>query len=150
MRRGQIALEYLITYGWGFLLIIVTLGMLSYAGMLSPSNFLPPRCDFGVQLACEDFKVDTGTISLQFRNNFGEDVRIIGASVFYANATIAGGAQNVAEGNLSRVLVITPASTAQLVAGERVNVPVMITFERKNAASPPQHNVTGEISVIVQ
>ncbi len=37
-KKSQAALEFLITYGWAFLVILLMIGTLSYFGILSPSQ----------------------------------------------------------------------------------------------------------------
>ena len=46
-KKSQAALEFLTTYGWAFLIILIMIGALSYFGILSPSKLLPNRCNFG-------------------------------------------------------------------------------------------------------
>jgi len=51
-KKGQAALEFLSTYGWAFLVVLVMIGALSYFGVLNPSNFVPENCNFGSSLSC--------------------------------------------------------------------------------------------------
>ena len=46
-RKSQAALEFLTTYAWAFLIIIIMIGALAYFGVLSPSKLLPDRRNFG-------------------------------------------------------------------------------------------------------
>lgn len=39
--RGQAAMEFLITYGWVFLVILVAIGGFAYFGVVSPDNMMP-------------------------------------------------------------------------------------------------------------
>jgi len=74
MRRAQAALEFLTTYGWAFLVILVMIGALAYFGVLNPSNLLPPRCTFSPEISCLEQKISSTTNSLQFRfrNDLGQ------------------------------------------------------------------------------
>src|SRR3989338_8339003 len=57
-RKSQAALEFLTTYAWAFLVIIIMVGALAYFGVLSPSKLLPDRCNFGSEVGCnKDFLV---------------------------------------------------------------------------------------------
>ncbi|MCF7799188.1 hypothetical protein K9M74_04770 [Candidatus Woesearchaeota archaeon] len=56
-RTGQAALEFLTTYGWAFLVILVMIGALAGFGILTPSNFLPNRCNFASELSCYEHKL---------------------------------------------------------------------------------------------
>jgi hypothetical protein len=156
MRRGQAALEYLVTYGWGFIIIIVVIGALAYFGFLNPTRYIPARCAFGSQLECIDDKLEasgvSGKIYLKFRNNFGDDIKIVDA--FTADSrvtpTVQGaGSMVIAKGNTSSILVITlTAADEPLTQGDKVTVPLTITFQRN--PNGPLHNVTGEVFGQVQ
>ncbi|MBI3036442.1 hypothetical protein HYY73_01620 [Candidatus Woesearchaeota archaeon] len=45
--KGQAAMEFLMTYGWAILVVLVVIGALSYFGVLSPSTLLPEKCNEG-------------------------------------------------------------------------------------------------------
>jgi len=51
-KKGQAALEFLTTYGWAFLVVLVMIGALSYFGVLNPENYIPDSCNFGTVLSC--------------------------------------------------------------------------------------------------
>lgn len=44
MRKAQSAMEFLMTYGWAILAVMVALGALAYTGVINPMNFLPNSC----------------------------------------------------------------------------------------------------------
>lgn len=44
-RRGQQALEFLTTYGWAFLVVLVMIGSLWYFGVINPCTMLPEMGD---------------------------------------------------------------------------------------------------------
>ncbi len=44
MKKGQAAMEFLMTYGWAILVVIIAIGSLWYFGALNPSTFLPNQC----------------------------------------------------------------------------------------------------------
>ena len=56
-KRAQAALEFLTTYGWAFLVILIMIGTLAYFGILSPGKYLPNRCTFGSELQCIDYQI---------------------------------------------------------------------------------------------
>ena len=65
-RKGQAATEFLTTYGWAFLVILIMIGTLAYFGILKPSKLLPDRCNFGPEVNCLDFQISktVNTISI--------------------------------------------------------------------------------------
>lgn len=78
--KAQAALEYLVTYGWAFLVIIAAIAALSYFGLLSPEKYMPDKCDFGQQMSCVDQYIDTNhRVILRFKNNFGANITVVGA-----------------------------------------------------------------------
>ena len=77
-RKSQSALEFLTTYGWAFLIILIMVGALAYFGILNPSGLLPNRCNFGPEWECVDYQVTAGTstVRLKIKNNMGKPVTI--------------------------------------------------------------------------
>jgi len=163
IRQGQAALEYIITYGWGFIVILVVLGALAYFGFLNPSRYVPARCSFGVQLECADYRLlaassndeslrnnaDNGNVTIILRNNFGENIRVTklqtlnGASSATPNLLIAKGMTNITS------IELDATDEMLLVQGERMTVPLIITF-RRDTMGAPLHNITGDIFATVQ
>ncbi|MBS3137892.1 hypothetical protein J4232_05645 [Candidatus Woesearchaeota archaeon] len=85
-KRAQGALEFLMTYGWAFLVILIMIGALAYFGVLNPTKFLPDRCNFGTELSCKkgEFVVKaatTDTILAKLTNQFGTSIKVYGAKV---------------------------------------------------------------------
>ena len=85
-RKGQAALEFLMTYGWAFLVIMIMVGALAYFGILDPTRFLPDRCQFGTPLLCQDDRYtirdsDDGTVIAGLVNNYGSRIEVYGAEV---------------------------------------------------------------------
>ena len=76
--KSQAALEFLTTYGWAFLVIIIMISTLAYFGILSPGKILPSRCSFGSEFQCLDFQISaTGnTFKIRLKNNVGEPIDV--------------------------------------------------------------------------
>ena len=88
-RKSQAALEFLTTYGWAFLVILVMIGTLAYFGVLKPSRLLPDRCSVGPELECQDFQLSStdNTIKLRLKSNIGEPINIDSMVVSSESAT---------------------------------------------------------------
>ena len=111
-KKGQAAMEFLMTYGWAIVVVLAAIGALAYFGVLSPNKLLPDRTTFAAPLPNVDNAViiSTGnTIEVAFRNNKGVPVTIDlgtttltpGTGVTCANAVLTGtynGAAIVATG----------------------------------------------------
>ena len=75
--KSQAALEFLTTYGWAFLIILLMIGTLAYFGVLNPSKLLPSRCNFGAEFQCLDYQITTSTFGLRLKSNVGEPITLI-------------------------------------------------------------------------
>jgi hypothetical protein len=78
MKKAQAALEFLTTYGWAFLVILVMIGALAYFGVLNPGGILPGRCTMSPEVTCleyeivaEDSATNAGIVRFRVRNNLG-------------------------------------------------------------------------------
>ena len=60
-RKSQAALEFLTTYGWAFLLILVMIGGLNYFGVLDPSNLTPQSCVASDGWICKEYNANSDT-----------------------------------------------------------------------------------------
>jgi len=84
MKKGQAAMEFLMTYGWAILVVLAAVGALAYFGVLDSSSLFPEKCDFGGQgLTCLDkpsIDASAETVTLAFKNNVGERVNITGVA----------------------------------------------------------------------
>ncbi len=79
--RGQAAMEFMMTYGWALLVVLIAIGALAFFGVLNPSGFLPNTCTLAPGFSCSDFKVSAATgYSIILQNGIGEDI-IAGSSL---------------------------------------------------------------------
>jgi hypothetical protein len=71
MRKAQAALEFLTTYGWAFIVILVMIGALAYFGVLNPSKVTPNRCLAEAGLECKEYRMTEDTVSIILNNRKG-------------------------------------------------------------------------------
>ena len=74
MRKGQAAMEFLMTYGWAILVVLAAIGALAYFGVLSPDRFLPDKCTATPPFSCTQFKVQNNNVILTVQNSAGVDM----------------------------------------------------------------------------
>lgn len=76
MKRGQSALEYLVTYGWAILAVVIIAGVLWYFGIFNPSRFAGEKqCGGFSAFVCQDFRVNTtGHLAMVLNNKVGGTV----------------------------------------------------------------------------
>ena len=80
--KGQTAVEYLMTYGWAILIILIVAGVLAYYGIFAPAGFLGPSSKGFTQVTVLqpwDLSSDlAGTLKFQVENRVGQDITITG------------------------------------------------------------------------
>jgi hypothetical protein len=84
MKKGQAAMEFLMTYGWAILVVIAAIAALAYFGVLSPANFLPERCTGEPGMDCIDkavFNEADNTTQFAFKNNLGYEITVTNVEV---------------------------------------------------------------------
>ena len=76
--KGQTAIEYLMTYGWAILIILIVAGVLAYYGIFAPSGFLGPTArGFGqLQVLTPWSLATTGYLTLNVENRVGGTINI--------------------------------------------------------------------------
>ena len=100
-RKSQAALEFLTTYAWAFLVILIMVGALAYFGILNPSKLLPDRCNFGSEISCDKNRMivnnekvtdiaspgtaatDGNVTAMRLSNSFGTAVIITDAKISF-------------------------------------------------------------------
>ncbi|MBS3120055.1 hypothetical protein J4475_04515, partial [Candidatus Woesearchaeota archaeon] len=75
-RGGQAAMDYLLTYGWAMLIILLGIGMFIYLGYTDPTRILPERCEFESGTACREARLSTNGLYISTRNDFGRGIII--------------------------------------------------------------------------
>lgn len=75
-KKSQASLEYLTTYGWAFILVIVMIGGLTYFGITNPTKLFPNRCTFSSDVQCKDFVIAEDSLRLLLRNNVGDPITL--------------------------------------------------------------------------
>jgi uncharacterized protein (UPF0333 family) len=79
-KKGQAAMEFLMTYGWALLVVLIAIAALAFFGLLNPSRFLPERCEIAPGLTCMDFNAqhkgdNNATITILLNNGIGQTMR---------------------------------------------------------------------------
>ena len=91
-KKGQAAMEYLVTYSWALLLlVIVTVAILS-TGIFSPSQFIREEFSIHPDIGCSGAQIyNDGNTKINFRitNNLGYDIHVK-EIIFYVKGESAG------------------------------------------------------------
>ena len=74
--NSQAAMEFLMTYGWAILVVLIAIAALAYFGVLSPDKFISTKCYLPTGISCLDYNVETSRIILVLQNSLGENIII--------------------------------------------------------------------------
>jgi len=80
-RKGQAAVEFLMTYGWAILAAIIAIGVLAYFGVFSPGKYMPDICTINAPLGCEENSLATDGVRLIIRNGAGDSIAVSSVGV---------------------------------------------------------------------
>lgn len=150
MRRGQVALEFLTTYGWAILVLLIMVGAISYFGVMNPSKLLPSRCLSGTELSCADYQIlEDGTVSLQLKQGVGKTIYLGDSTCEYGDAlpvTIPNTDKPWAPKDT--ILLTCDVGDFNGLRGQKVKV--LFDIKYKQSVSGFEHLVSGELYTEVQ
>jgi len=87
-KKGQAAMEFLMTYGWAILVVLIAIGALMY--FIKPTEMLPEKCTIptGSGLFCDKWSASVGSVSLKVKNALDEQLTIqSGATTYVSDGT---------------------------------------------------------------
>ena len=136
-KKSQAAMEFLMTYGWAILVVLVAIGALAYFGVLSPDRFLPAKCTLPAGVACVDFNIDATTVNVVLRNGLGFDLS--GVTIAVSGCTSPAG---VALGNGAQATFT--ATACGLTSGNKYSGDVNVSYT--NVDTTLTHKVVGSLT----
>lgn len=160
MKTGQAALEFLTTYGWAFLVIIIMVSTLAYFGILSPGKLLPDRCNFGAEFECQDFQISGTSYSVKIRlkNNIGDAISVTSMTASVESVLPLGCTglapdplPNTWVGGVIKDFTFSGCDTegAGFVPGEKGKVLIKISYYLVRSGEGYGHDAQGEIVATV-
>jgi len=142
-------MEFLMTYGWAILVVLVAIGALAYFGVLSPSKFLPSSCTLAPGIGCDDFKISSTTAQVIMRNGMGDDLSNVTVAISGCTAsTEADGNDAWNDGTvLGGTDGVTLATCTNGNAGSSFKSDVTVSYVGSSGIS---HSATGTITAKVE
>lgn len=83
-KSGQAMSEFLITYGWAVIVILVLIGGLSglaQVGLIRSDHIVPERCILDVGVSCNDFNVNEDRAAISLINGLGKNIKVENISI---------------------------------------------------------------------
>jgi len=157
-KKGQAAMEFLMTYGWALLVVLVAIGALAFFGVLNPGQFLPDQCLFFSGFSCLNPYASAGSAVMVFgaQNGLGYtmntqtiSMKVSGTAVSGTTVTLGGVNYENCEaiGSIADGAVRYCAYTISASQGDRLKGEATITWFDSGANSRQR---TASISVTVE
>ena len=147
-KRGQAAVEFLTTYGWAIMAMLVLLGALTYFDIFDSERFLTEGCDTGAQIQCLESQLETdGNLSLNLRNTYPVDVNITRIEAdFFETDDLETIEETIQRGNSKVISMNVP--DGELAVDTKIDVELILQFKRVGGANT--YNTTGSTIVRVR
>jgi len=131
--RGQTSLDFLMTYGWALLLIVVVIGALFALGVFNVGSFTGPKATGFAQIGMIDWNVNnSGSLSLKLQNLAGMDIRVTGVTGSYGNSNFSYSISNVSIPNGKVSGVFNVGTIGSVASGLYYILPLKITYTDLN------------------
>jgi len=157
-KKGQAALEFLITYGWAIMAAMIVIAALTYFGVTNPATSLPDKCIFSNAFECKDYQMSSSTLKLKLINVAGKT--IYNATPYNISASLTD--TSIACRNINQAAPsLDPESEVEFVCSDFTNLPgapfnpkekakVKLTIKYRNTPGGYDQVSLGEIYATVQ
>ena len=147
-RKSQSALEYMMTYGWAILIIVIVAGVLYSLGIFTPSSStgttITGFSDFGVNGQC----IQGGALQLQITNGIGYPINVTRINTTGSNGqSVTINTSVLILSSQSQLVFIPGACPAS--AGSSYSNPVTFTYKEPGQTLSGPYISNGRISGIV-
>ena len=140
-RKSQAALEFLMTYGWAILVVLVVIGALAYFGILNPEGLLPSRCTLQTGLRCVDHTITPTVVTAVVQNSLGYD---ISAVTVYAGQCGSSGPVTIANDNQVKFAIACTAP-GPLTTGARYSNTINVSYTASSDVGGLLHKNVGTV-----
>ncbi len=165
-KKGQSSFEYVTIYGWAFLIIVSTIGVLYSTGFLDFQFAVPDTCVFYGQIVCDEYAVTENGIVIGILNTFGVNLQLDSANFTNRQLGVSCGSVDFRETpqgvsnsswprSAKRFVVLDDCEPSELfLRGERLSGELQVTFYRQSTCDAPdigecKHTSFGLLETIV-
>jgi hypothetical protein len=128
--KGQAALDFLMTYGWALLLIVLAVGALFALGVFDISGFLGSRATGFAQVHVAAWRVDSaGVLTVKLTDQAGTDINVTNATWTYLGTSTTNTTINTTINNGQTSATLTLGSVSGITsAGTSYTLPLSIAY----------------------
>lgn len=131
-KKAQAAMEFLMTYGWAILVVLVAIGALAYFGVLTPERFLPEKCLLAAGFHCKSYKVEADTgVTLLMGNSLPFDITVNTINLKEGDTVLCSfsGSTELRVGDYATFVA---ACSPTLTSGSRFKADVELVYDEKD------------------
>jgi len=154
-KKGQAAMEFLMTYGWAILAAIVAIGVLAYFGVFSPGKIAGSNAIVNNPFYAASWQVNSSAVNLELLNNGGDTVKVYNVTVTgsgTSTGTVCGGTGYFGNNTISmspgaQNLVVSPCTGTALTVGNNFAGNIQIQYFKSGSAL--NQSATGTIRAAI-
>ena len=156
--KGQAAIEYIMTYGWAILALVIVVGILFGSGVLNPTYLVAEECDLGSNFPCNFIifnEAGESRISLEIYNGFPYEVQITNLVIEEKDSGGVFGGMSLGSGRIDsgdKTALQGTFSGAELPAGSMEKFTVTLNYvscapevSEGESCSTSEHTISGKI-----
>src|SRR3989338_576963 len=135
-KKGQAALDFLMTYGWAIALVVIIAAVLFSLGIFDVSNFVGNKAAGFSGIAVKGWNVDTaGTLTVKVSNQVGQQIRVdsINATIGANSSVIGNSTFQLAPGADSATLSTSTGAFGTQASGSGYTARIVIKYTDLNA-----------------
>lgn len=83
MKKAQVSMEFLYTYGWALMITLISFGVLGY--IVFSDSFVSDTCYISDGLSCSDYAIRNGEVLLKVQNIGGVEIDLVNFECKSAN-----------------------------------------------------------------
>lgn len=120
MVKGQAMVEFLTTYGWAILALLLVVGALLASGLLTPNFLTAEECTFGTNILCNFALYNEGPatkVGMELTNGFPYKIKITEIQLTTSDGTDVTGLPSNTELESGATMPITGLLATQLPEG---------------------------------
>jgi hypothetical protein len=139
-------MEFLMSYGWALLVVLLVIAALAYFGMLNPERFLPDKVNLGSGLTVMSSTLDERFLTLIVNNGLGKALYN-----FAINATLCGtdgvtsGTYTLAEGESKKIII----PCGKQLKNSKFKSDLITTYSTMTYSESISHQAKGDLRMTV-
>ena len=145
MKKGQAALDFLMTYGWAIALVVIVAAALFALGVFDVSNFVGTKAAGFSGVAVQGWQVSGTALSLKLTNQVGQKINITGVTATIGTSTqVNTTAVVLSTGETSTTISVTGFPSQTSGAGYQAAVKVNYTDMNSGFQASTTGTLTGK------